>query len=477
MRELAVIHRDKVSMMAMQSDRVASTVVWGTWLVMTLLALVGIAKYGQNVPLAEDWYFVAPLTEHEPDLLRWLWSQNNEHRVPLPRLILLVGLKITNGDFRVGMVFNVILLSALALAMIGVAHNLRGGRTSIAEGLFPIALLHFGNWPNLFWGWQFSFVLSTVLTCAVLLALVSRQALFTPGAAIVAGCSLPLLPLCGATGLISVPLLAVCLGYYGVLYWNAGHLPDKSRWISVFLFCSPVIALCLTGFYFVGYESPTWNPPNPGLVVTLKTTAQFVALGFGPAARVSWLFSTIVAFGFLFSGVVCLMRAVWRLNGLEKPRALGIIVFAANLVLFALTLGWGRAGYVPTVGLPMRYALLAVPPFCLAFYIWELYGSAKLRLIAQNGLFIGICLLLPFNTTIGLVQWGNWYQKGMQAFQQDLLAGQSSSSLAHEHRDFLIHWWSEDQLATAIEMLRDAGIGSFVQVNNTRVNSKDSTDH
>jgi hypothetical protein len=107
--------------------------VWSVWLVMMLVALACIAKYGRNIPLAEDWLLVAPLTGNEPDLTSWLWAQNNEHRVPLPRLILLALLKITNGDFRAGMFFNVITLGVIAFATIQVARHLRGGRTSFVD--------------------------------------------------------------------------------------------------------------------------------------------------------------------------------------------------------------------------------------------------------------------------------------------------------------------------------------------------------
>src|SRR5690606_12878644 len=80
--------------------------VWGSLVVLTLIALLVIALYGRDLPLAEDWLMVAPLTANEPSLLHWLWEPNNEHRIALPRLLYLGILTLAGGDFRAGMVVN-----------------------------------------------------------------------------------------------------------------------------------------------------------------------------------------------------------------------------------------------------------------------------------------------------------------------------------------------------------------------------------
>ena len=447
-----------------RSDRGAKVFVWSVWGVMLLITLISLARYGRNIPLAEDWYFVSPLTGNEPHLVSWLWSQNNEHRIPLPRLILLGLIKLANSDFRSGMVLNIVALGGLSLTMIRVAGSLRQGRTSWADAFFPLALLHLGNWENLFWGWQFSFVLSVVLTCTILLVLVSNQTLMTPKAAVVAGIALLLLPLCGATGLMFVPILALWLGYCGVLHWYQIKTKGGQRWISIFLIGSAVVALALTGLYFVGYQQPTWNPSNPGLISSLKTAAKFLALGFGPAVELSWPLSTMLAIGILLASGGLAILAVLRHKGLERYRALGLFLFFGNIVLFILVMGWGRAGAIGIYGhWPLRYVLLAVQTFCTIFFVWELYGSPKLRTIVQIGLLVVMCLLLRSNTNIGL-DWGRWYRGGMDVLEQDIAAGIPPSILAEKHREFLIHWWSENRLAEGMQMLHDAGIGPFARM-------------
>jgi len=469
-----IVYQGAALLSAVRSDRSARAFVWSIWLVMMLVALVSFAKYGQNIPLAEDWLLVSPLTGNEPNLANWLWAQNNEHRIPLPRLILLVLLKATHGDFRAGMFFSIITLGVLSLAMIRVARSLRGGRTSLADAFFPIALLHLGNWENLFWSWQLSLVLPTALTCAVLLVLVSHRALATPGATVVAGISLVLLPLCGASGLVFVPFLALWLGYCGVLHWRAAKPKGGRRWIGGFLIGSAAVALCLTGLYFVGYERPSWTPPNPGLGASLQAAIQFLALGFGPIARSSWVLSTMAAIGILLPSVGVAVLGVLGHKGLERHHALGVLVFFGSVVVFALAMGWGRAGAISIFGgWPIRYVLLAVPILCTAFFVWELYGPTKLRPAIQYGLFLGMCLLLPFNTIHGF-EWRNWYRNGTNAVKRDLLAGTPRSILAERHRDFLIHWWDEATLEAHIQMLHDAGIGPFAQMREDPVKPEDS---
>ena len=48
-----------------------------------------IAHYASNVPSWDDWDMVPTLTRNQPITWEWLWSQHNEHRVPLPRLMFL----------------------------------------------------------------------------------------------------------------------------------------------------------------------------------------------------------------------------------------------------------------------------------------------------------------------------------------------------------------------------------------------------
>lgn len=456
-----------------RSDRVARAFVWAVWIVMLLVALASLAQYGRNLPLTEDWLLVPPLTGNEPDLINWLWAQNNEHRLPLPRLMMLGLLKATDGDFRAGMFFNIITLGTLAFAMIRTARHLRGGRTRFADAFLPIALLHLGHWENLFWTWQLVFVFGTALTCTMLLVLVGFQTLTRPSAAIIAGFSLVLLSLVGANGLLFVPFLALWFGYCGFLHWYSDKTEGGGRWIGGFLIGSAAVAVCFTGLYFVGYERPSWTPPNPGLWPSLRAATQFLALGFGPVVRSSWMLPIMIAIGVFLTSLGVAVLGVLRHRGLEKYRALGILVFFSSLALLALAMGWGRAGVIALDGRwPLRYVLLAVPAFCAAYFVWELYGHPKLRSVVQSGLFFVMLLLLPFNTAHGL-WWRDWYLEGADAVEHDLAQGTSPSALAERHHGFLFHSIEPDRLTDLIRMLQNAGMEPFVYVREEPIESGD----
>jgi hypothetical protein len=459
-----------------RSDRGTRAFVWSVWLVMMLVMMVFIAKYGRNIPLNEDWWLVPPLTGNEPDLVKWLWTQQSEHRIPLPRLILLALLKVTHGDFRAGMFLNAIAFGGLSFFMIRVARHLRCGRTSFTDAFFPIALLHLGHWPNFAWSWMFTFNLPTALICGVLLVLVSHQTLAKPSVAVFVGISLVSLPLCGANGLLFVPILAFWLGYCGVRILHEVKRKGGRRWIGGFLIGSMVFALCLTAFYFVGYKSPSWQPPNPGLGASLGTAIKFLAIGFGPAAKNSWTMSIMAASVLLVPTAVVAIMGVLHNKRHERFRALSVLVFFGNVLIFALAIGWGRAsaisGFYSTW--PIRYVVLALPALFTAFFIWELYGPTKIRTAVQGALFLGMCILIPFNTIHGL-GWRDWFLEKDKSLKQDLLAGTSALVLAERHRKLLLNWIEPRELANYMRMLRESSIGPFAQMGKEQVPDTSST--
>jgi hypothetical protein len=143
-------------------DRVLIGVI-SLWAGMTIIVLGCIGISGRDVPLSEDWHMVPALVRQQPNLLEWLWAQNNEHRLPLQKAVYLILLKIGGGDFRIGALANALLLAGVCLAMVLTARRLRGGRSQLADAFFPLTLLHIGHLENLIWGWAIQFVISSIL--------------------------------------------------------------------------------------------------------------------------------------------------------------------------------------------------------------------------------------------------------------------------------------------------------------------------
>jgi len=438
------------------TERPVAALVWLVWALTLASILVSIARDGRNIPFEEDWLMVAPMTGHEPDLPRWLWSQNSEHRLPLPRLVNLALLRAT-GDFRSTMVFDTLALGAVAAAMILVARSLRNGRTTVADAFFPLLLLHLGNWDNLVWGWQIQFVLPTVLACALLLIIIARPTRPMRGVTVAGALALICLPLSGANGLLFTPTLAGWFAYTASTR-RPGPLAHRSvgSWLPT---GAALLAVLLCAVYFVGYESSPWNAPSPGLRATLETSGKFLALGVGPAAAKSWL---------LFGGVVSLillvslgaLRAARRAQDDERLRILGLLAFFAAVAVLALAVGWGRAGRAAATGrMPTRYALLAAPGLCAAYFTLLLFGKEWMRRAGPAALAILLAFLFPYNTREGLGR-RDWFGAGMAAFERDLASGAPAALLAQRHHAFLLHW-DESLMVASLHQLHDAGIGPF----------------
>ncbi len=189
--------------------RLVFLVVWGTWAVMSVVALFYVYRYGSNVPSWDDWDMIPTMTRHQPVTFEWLWSQHNEHRIPVARLAML-GLCRIWPDFRTGMVANVILMSLLAFGLIHAAGRIRG-HLELGDVFLPLAVLGLAQGLNYIWSWQIEFMLSTALAGIALLCIALYPLASPLITALQFGALVVLLAMSGAHGLALVPALSFWL--------------------------------------------------------------------------------------------------------------------------------------------------------------------------------------------------------------------------------------------------------------------------
>ncbi len=438
-----------------------SWVVWGIWLVMTCVVLVFIGLTGHDVPYHEDWVMVRPLTGHGSHFQSWLWAQNNEHRNPVPRLILLGLLRLTHGDFRAGMVFNALTLSAAAAAMLLLARKLRGGRIVLADAFFPLLLLHLGHSENLaMMSWQVAFVFPVIVVLITLMLLLSGRDESPAGAVVMVGC-LVLLPLTGAHGLLFVPLLAFWVLLRALWLWRAPNGRAMQRWSFLAQLAGAASSLVLVTLYFLDFKPTIYTQVPMSVGQRLTTAAEILAMGLGPGTARFGAAGLVLACVLAIATFGVLVRAVLRLHSMERLRAIGILLAFSNCMVTVLAVGYGRASIKSMYGgLPLRYAILAAPLFFLMYLAWERYGYARLRRAMPLMLFGAMCLLLPLNTRSGLL-YQKPYRHGMRALETDIRAGKSAVELARAHGQFLIGWWDPVQLAQRMQQLQDSGMSEF----------------
>src|SRR5262245_13375668 len=176
----------------------ACVFVWSIWMMGLLGCLLLVIKYGNSIPYGDEWHGTVPIiTGERPLTLQNLWSLHNEHRIFLPRLISWGLLKLSAGDVRAGMLFNVSILALMAALFILAARRLRGW-TTYSDAFFPLAMLQLGQWENLLWGFQVTFICPIALVYVFLLVIVRDTGPVSLTKGLLAGLTLLLLTLSGA---------------------------------------------------------------------------------------------------------------------------------------------------------------------------------------------------------------------------------------------------------------------------------------
>jgi hypothetical protein len=430
----------------------SAVIAWGTWAAMLVAALLFVSRFGSNVPSWDDWDMIPVLTHHQPVTWDWLWSQHNEHRVPLPRLVFLGLDRLLGVDMRVTMYFDVLLIAAVAAAMMTTAARLRG-RASAVDAFFPMALLSLGQAQNWLWGWQLQFFASVAIACVALLAIVRVGAGMSPTrAGLVVGLCALLLPLCGANGLAMVPALAAWPLALAILpeSWTGAKVARGNR---VMLLAVGLLALALTAIYFVGWHRVPYHPKSPSVLQTLRTALKALTIGLGPATRDIWPLSGLLALGAMGASVLLLVR-VGRERAAERPRAVGLLLFLLALSSLGLALGMGRDGF------EQRYVTLTLPAWCGVAFVWLLYG--KSAGVGVPAALAGAALVaMAGNTSLGL-EYAQGLRGQLGGFERDMAAGVPLHLLLHRY----ITWLHphQDVPGRYLPMLRDAGVPGYTSL-------------
>lgn len=429
---------------------------WGMWGVMTLAALGLVAWYGTDVPIWDDYGFVLAMIGEQPISAGWLWEQWNEHRCPLPKLILVGAGRLAGNDVRAGMVASVVCLSVLAAGLIALSGRFSGG-THPTDAVFPILLLHPGHAANLLWSIQLIHVLATAIGGGLLVAVAASASWPGPRRAAGIGAALVLLPLCGGTGLLYVPALAVWLF---AAAWAEVRSGAGLRGAAIALAAVP--GLALAALYLRGFRGGV-HPPAPGGVLDhVRTAVQFLAGGLGAPATWSWPWSGGATVASIAAGLAMLCWG-WRTEPEERPRILGLALFLAGLFMIAAGVGWGRGWAGPLAGFQDRYVTMAAPLWCWLAVVIRLYSPTALGSLAGNALFAVACVLIWPNAEAGIAN-GRGSSATARALARDVKAGLPPYQLVARYTPSLHP--SQDELIRFIPLLRRGHVGPFGAVRN-----------
>jgi hypothetical protein len=439
------------------SEPGARIFVGATWLVMSSAAVVLVVRYGVEVPFWDDFALVPVLAGEKPLTVQWLWEQHNEHRIALSKLVLLGAYRLSGFDFRAGMFLSVAALGALAGGLIKVARGVRGA-ICYSDAFFPIVLLSWGLHADLLWSIQFTNVLPVALTSFLLLLIAARPS--RPGLlrTILAAVLLGLLPFNGATGLAFVPPFCGWFLALAASHWRSRE-PGARRWaLMVLALMTPAVAATL--LYFRGYRSPSHHAIRGEITGALRTSIQFLGIGFGPSASVLWPWSGMVAVALFVSSLALVVQVLVK-HPEERLRSLGILCFLGANGVLAAGVGWGRAAAGDLAGFQDRYVVISVPWLCCASLVWGLYGRTAARRLVPMCLLLAVSILLWPNTQIGLEN----AEAGLaqaRALARDIRNGVPIYLILKRYTPFL--YPSQDGLADLLRMLRRARIAPFAHL-------------
>jgi hypothetical protein len=439
------------------SDPGARLFVAATWLVMISAAVVLVVRYGVDVPLWDDFALVPVLTGDKPLSVGWLWAQHNESRIALSKLILIGAYRLSGFDFRAGMFLNVAALGALAFSLIWVARRLRGA-TCYSDAFFPIVLLNWGLYADLLWSIQVVNVLAATLASFLMLLILAHPSRLGLGRTALAAVLLVLLSLNGAIGLAFVPPFCGWFLALAASHWRRREPGGKRSAFAVLALMIPAQAVAL--LYFRGYRTPAHHAVHGGIVDAVRTSVQFLGIGFGLPVSELWPWSGFVVVALFFSTVALVVR-VLATRPEERLRSLGILCFLAANVVLAAGVAWGRAAGGDLAGFQDRYVVIAVPWLCVASLAWELYGKTMAHRLVPMCLLLAVSVLLWPNTVSGL-EYAESRRAQALALARDIRTGVPVHLIVKRYTPFLFP--SQDGLADRLRMLRRARIEPFTHL-------------
>jgi hypothetical protein len=410
---------------------------------------------GKNIVLDDELVMVPYLTGNSRLDWKFLWSQHNEHRILLPRLVMLGCYQIGGNDFRTGTYLNLLLLAILALAFICQMRRLTGA-VSYQDAFFPLVILTLGQFECLLSGFQIQFVLSTFLAGVMLLVITWCRGRLSWYASGLFACCLVGLPLCGAQGLLLAGPLSLWLGYAGLQRCWEGNLRGRCHGLFMLL---GVLGVWIVGIAYVIDFVPTEQPAPWDALRVGRAALQFVALSFGQAGSRSWLGVALLAICLSLAGGAA---AAWTAlkQPAERLRAVGMLLFLAAVTSLALGVSWGRVhvsdDYLARTN---RYATLGLPGLCCLYLLWRLYMPTRTATVALSILCSLVVYLAPINCR-DAIRFARYQHRRKSSLERDMLAGLPLRVVA-ERCAQAAGWGTADRFYEPLPMLARAGIAPF----------------
>ncbi|MBS0264817.1 MAG: hypothetical protein JSS02_22975 [Planctomycetes bacterium] len=429
--------------------------VWLSWAALTLLTGGLILWFGIRVPFWDEWDGVVPfLTGERPINWQTLWAPHNEHRILIPRLILIGLDRLTGHEFRAGMFLSWALMSATSAGLLWLIRRIRGTWVW-SDAFFPALLLNWGHAANLVMSFQVQLVIAGCFGClaAALFADCERP---TKSRLICLGLMLALWPLCSAAGiacgLALAPFFAACV------WWKHDYRTPVSRGTQVLALALLLIIPVECLLTYVPRAALHPAATDKGLLVR-HVILEF-GMAFGAIVRV-------IGYPVALLSLTLSAAALWWLwHGTDQSRSSRLARFGVALVLLAhlglaAAIAWGRSGMGERAVLAARYFTL-ICPLLVAIYLAAVRCAPdRWKHIVTAGLCVVQFLLYPAYVVAG---WSTTAprKEHAEALAQEISQGVPLPELVKRHTGFFFA--SDEYFAMQLRRLHDARIGIFTQI-------------
>ncbi len=435
-----------------ESDGFERAFVYGVFVLMAVGVLWYVWEYGRNLPFWDDWEYIPVLSGNQPFSLQWLWTAQNEHRMPLERLVIFIVWR-TLGDIRVVMVLANLVVAALALWLMETVRRYRG-RVSYTDAFIPLVLLHWGMCENMIFAIQIFFVMAPALAMSILLvALTQWHGRIARVVAI--SVMLALLPMHGAIGLTLLPAMLAFVAYLGVSRLRSGDLHGRRDALVLLAGC--VAASLVAVLYFVDFHRIPSHPGMRSAGGVVRTVAEVLSLAIGPGIQSMWPVAAggvvvAVAAAVIFAAAVAFARPS------DREHAIALLAAMAAFALLIVAVGYGRSGFGPGQGFSFRYAIFAAPLLCCAYLSISMFATDARGRFVRTMLLLAIVTVLPANTRIGIT-YGIDRADRADVLTAAIDAGAPPSVAASRSWDRV--YPDRDVLGERLEMLRAAGSAPY----------------
>ena len=398
-----------------------------------LLAALYAARFKLGVPYYDSWALVPDLQKMFAGQLTWadVWQPYNEHRILLPRLVMLGLARFTGWDDGYEVALNLVLAAAAGLALLVQwrATAARLGRPWLGGLAALIALLVFSltQWENWVWGWQLVYYLYTACAVGALLLLANWDGRWRRwlGAAALG---------LAATFSLGMGLLVWPVGLL-LLLWPGG---PARRWRAAALWAA--LGVVVYALYFSGYP----RLPGPGpLQIILQQPLALAHYIFNYLGSPVFNYDYAYLFGFLgtlawWASAVWLVWRAWRTSGAwpdTQPLLpyLGLGLYSqAGAAMVAVS----RVQFGTHQAIASRYVTLSYPFWVSLVVLVYWVGASQPAAPRQPGwrflgrvhtwtrlALVGVTALVLLSATAGAALGYYWRYQAVQPARAALLAG------------------------------------------------------